>query len=68
MWLYRLVDQGHSVVGVEIYSGAVSGIFSDAGLSPKVTTSANNNVTIYEVECVSIRSVHSCLTRLVRED
>ncbi|XP_065891480.1 probable thiopurine S-methyltransferase isoform X2 [Dysidea avara] len=42
-----LVDQGHSVVGVEIYTGAVSGIFSDAGLSPKVT-SPNNNLTLYE--------------------
>jgi len=46
----RLVDQGHSVVGIEIYAGAVEGIFSDAGLSPKVT-SVNNNLTLYEVEC-----------------
>jgi len=37
------------VVGVEIYGGAVSGIFSDAGLSPEVT-SVNNNLTLYEVE------------------
>ena len=51
LFIYRLVDQGHSVVGVEIYEGAVSGIFSDAGLSPKVT-SVNNNLTLYEVECV----------------
>jgi len=47
----RLVDQGHSVVGIEIYAGAVEGIFTDAGLSPKVT-SVNNNLTLYEVECV----------------
>jgi len=39
------------VVGVEIYSEAVSGIFSDAGLSPRVT-SVNNNLILYEVECV----------------
>ena len=49
--MYRLVDQGHIVVGVEIYVGAVDGIFSDAGLSPKVT-SVNNDLTLYEVECV----------------
>jgi len=49
--MYRLVDQVHSVVGVEIYAGAVGGIFSDAGLSPKVT-SVNNSLTLYEVECV----------------
>jgi len=47
--MYRLVDQGHSVVGVEIYAGAVSDIFSDAGLSPEVT-SVNNNLKLYEVE------------------
>jgi len=46
----RLVDQGHSVVGIEIYAGAVEGIFSDTGLSPKVTSV--NNLTLYEVECV----------------
>ena len=49
--MFRLVDQGHNVVGVEIYAGAVEGIFSDAGLSPKVT-SVNNNLTLYEVERV----------------
>ena len=49
--MYRLVDQVHSVVGVEIYAGAVGGIFSDAGLSPKVT-SVNDSLTLYEVECV----------------
>ena len=49
--MYRLVDQGHSVVGIEIYAGAVESVFSDAGLSPKVT-SVNNNLTLYEVECV----------------
>jgi len=49
--MYRLVDQGHSVVGVDIYPGAISGMFSDAGLSPKVT-SVNDNLTLYEVECV----------------
>ncbi|XP_065891481.1 probable thiopurine S-methyltransferase [Dysidea avara] len=42
-----LVDQGHSVVGVEISTGAASGIFSDAGLSPKVTL-VNSNLTLYE--------------------
>jgi len=46
--MYRLVDQGHSVVGIEVYAGAVTGIFSDAGLSPKVT-SVNDNLTLYEV-------------------
>jgi len=46
--MHRLVDQGYSVVGVEIYAGAISDIFSDAGLSPKVT-SVNNNLTLYEV-------------------
>ena len=51
LFMYRLVDQGHNVVGVEIYAGAVEGIFSDAGLSPKVT-SVNNNLTLYEVERV----------------
>jgi len=39
------------VVGVEIYAGAVTALFSDAGLSPDVT-SVNNNLTLYEVEIV----------------
>ena len=46
--MYRLVDQGHTVVGNEIYAGAVEGIFSDAGLSPKVTK-VNDSLTLYEV-------------------
>ena len=53
MIIDRLVDQGHSVFGVEISTGAASGIFSDAGLSPKVT-SVNNNLTLYEVVCVCV--------------
>jgi len=62
--MYRLVDQGHSVVGVDIYPEAISGMFPDAGLSPKVT-SVNDNLTLYEVECVVYelrRCIHYCLT------
>ena len=57
--IYRLVDKGHKVFGVEISEKAVSELFSDAGLSPKVTPIGNNS-TLYEVHIAMCRIDLSC--------
>ena len=48
IWYFRLADKGHKVFGVEIHEQAVSEIFTDAGLSAKVTPVGNDS-TLYEV-------------------
>ena len=47
-YIFRLADKGHKVFGVEISEQAVSEIFTDAGLSAKVTPVGNDS-TLYEV-------------------
>ena len=48
MYCFRLVDKGYKVFGAEVSEQAVSEIFTDAGLTAKVTPVGNDS-TLYEV-------------------